>query len=291
MNLARPNKVKPRMWAPGRVRMGHHLARGLVGYWPFWEGPSGSTRLMDASGSSNHGVLTNMDPPTDWVNSPYGYALDLDGTDDYIRIPLTDSLSSVGTGPFAVSGWFKTSGAFQEGCLINHLTNDPSSYSGWMLWFWAVGDKLRLYMDSGVRVTHPTVPSAGWHHVVGQWTGTSAQIWLDNVEASAAYAIAPAVSAFDYHIGAYYAGGGDTGGTPDFRHDDAIGSVALWNRSFSAAEIQELYEDPFGLIRPPSAMALFAIGASGGAPPAGITRLVGGRGLFSLAGNGGGLAA
>jgi hypothetical protein len=48
-------------------------------------GPTGNT-LLDLSGCDNRGTLTNMDPATDWVAGPDGWALDLDGSNDYAPI-------------------------------------------------------------------------------------------------------------------------------------------------------------------------------------------------------------
>jgi len=59
---------------------------GLVGLWPLAAG--GGVDAYDLSGYGNHGTLTNMDPATDWVPSPYGWALDLKNTAvQYLTIP------------------------------------------------------------------------------------------------------------------------------------------------------------------------------------------------------------
>jgi len=65
--------------------------KGLVGAWSPSLGRSG-LKLIDHSGFKNHGILTSMDPATDWIisnagKSGTGHALDYDGTDDHIAIP------------------------------------------------------------------------------------------------------------------------------------------------------------------------------------------------------------
>lgn len=50
---------------------------------PSVQGPSG-LNLYDLAGGRRHGTLTNMDAPTDWVRSQGRYALDFDGTNDYV---------------------------------------------------------------------------------------------------------------------------------------------------------------------------------------------------------------
>ena len=52
-------------------------------------GASGAgDKWFDLSGYGNNGTLTNMDPATDWVTSPYGRALDFDNveTPQYVDI-------------------------------------------------------------------------------------------------------------------------------------------------------------------------------------------------------------
>lgn len=89
-------------YAPGKRRQAKYpsLWRGCVGAWSMGLGPTGAT-LRDWSGMRNHGTLTNMDPATDWVVSDGQYALDFDGTDDYVEI--TDRTPS-GT-PYSISVW------------------------------------------------------------------------------------------------------------------------------------------------------------------------------------------
>lgn len=66
------------------------LQRGLVASYAPLLGRQGN-RLFDWSGHNRHGTLTNMDAGTDWVpasvNGLSGYALDFDGTDDYVQTP------------------------------------------------------------------------------------------------------------------------------------------------------------------------------------------------------------
>jgi hypothetical protein len=65
------------------------LRQGLVGAWCPSLGASGF-RLIDRSGYNNHGVLTNMDPNTDWVTSGGKGALDFDGVNDFVQFSVPD---------------------------------------------------------------------------------------------------------------------------------------------------------------------------------------------------------
>ena len=75
------------------------LSDGLVGYWSPWLGSSGY-RLLDRTAYANHGSLVNMDAGTDWIGATIqgrsGYALDFDGTNDYVSL-TSKNLASITT--------------------------------------------------------------------------------------------------------------------------------------------------------------------------------------------------
>jgi hypothetical protein len=82
------------------------LTTGLVGAWCPSLGPTG-TRLRDVSGRNNDGVLTNMDPNTDWITSGGKGALDFDGVDDYVSAPINASYQF---GSFSCCLWQRRTG-------------------------------------------------------------------------------------------------------------------------------------------------------------------------------------
>jgi len=82
---------------------------GLIGMWVPFLGPS-SAILRDMNGYGNDGVLTSMDPATDWVvgGNPRlpGYALNFDDTEgEYVAIGDNDYLIS--GEPFSILWWEK----------------------------------------------------------------------------------------------------------------------------------------------------------------------------------------
>ena len=80
-----------------------NLWNGCVGAWCPSEDRSRSDRLTDFSQFGNHGVLTNMDPATDWVPSQGKIALDFDGTLDHIVAKAIQPVH-----PFSFGGWFNS---------------------------------------------------------------------------------------------------------------------------------------------------------------------------------------
>ena len=101
------------------------LWQGLVGAWSPCLSPPGGTILRDLSGRGNHGTLTNMDPATDWVLSGGRSALDFDGSNDYVSLPI-NGMSVASGRVFTVSAWVSTSSSANDICFlcIGTLTGD-----------------------------------------------------------------------------------------------------------------------------------------------------------------------
>jgi len=76
-----------------------------IARWKFNEGTGSSAK--DSSGNDYHGALTDMDSATDWVVGKYGYALDFDGSNDYVGIAHSDLLN-LGN-DFTLQAWVKES--------------------------------------------------------------------------------------------------------------------------------------------------------------------------------------
>ena len=117
------------------------LADGLVGYWSPWLGSSGY-RLLDRTRYANHGTLTNMDAGTDWVGATIqgrsGYALDFDGSNDFVDIDVIkpSSTMTVATWVYVRSfsnspllyTWIASSGAADYGFLETNSTGSQLFY-------------------------------------------------------------------------------------------------------------------------------------------------------------------
>ena len=83
------------------------LRQGLVGCWVPSLGASGYT-LLDRSGRSNHGTLTNMAGQNNWQANGSGLTLNFDGSNDYVAIPSSAALASA----VWCSFWFYLTASF-----------------------------------------------------------------------------------------------------------------------------------------------------------------------------------
>lgn len=228
------------------------LAQGLVFAGLGFRGSDKTTHFQDSSLYGNHGTLTNMAPPTDWVFDPTlcRWVLDFDGANDYVLVTNSTSLALA---ELTVSFWHKS-------------TEYGPNHSAWY------GRYGLLDRDA------PGEGNAGWAIVRGQNDGTVDFICRDTVHQSTAdistgawthVAVAKdSARAKCYVNGVLDYDNADTGVITNTRNiyigslanttyaaTAQIGDLLLYDRALSAAEIQQL-ADPSnvtysGLILPP----------------------------------------
>lgn len=163
------------------------LWRGCVGAWAPCLGPTGLT-LRDWSGFGHHGTLTNMDTATDWASSSGRYAVDLDGSNDFISCGSAAFFAK--TDPFSGSAWIRpTTGSRTESIFAKWAVGTSA---GWQ--FQKVSGKPSLYLvnSSGVSYFYAEsttiLSSATWCHVGfsydGSVTGAGIRIYVNGKESA-----------------------------------------------------------------------------------------------------------
>ena len=224
---------------------------GLVGLWQPTLGPTG-LKLFDQSGYHRDGTLTNMDPATDWVTSPHGWALDLDGTNDYV-----DCGEISFPGPVSVLfDWAGSSSSTSIGGM--------GGYNGtaWMLGP-DEGDRVMFYALSGASpaITGLTLGTTR-HTAVGTFMpSTYVRVYLDGGTGGFAEDTSGIPVALTPDVSIKLGNRGDGTG-------DILGQLyraAIWSRILLPSEIQLLHHDPHAIVRLKQRV-LFA--SAGGAPPA-----------------------
>jgi hypothetical protein len=160
-----------------------------------------STEAVDISKYGNNGTLQNMEPE-DWVTGKYGYALDFDGTNEYVNVPDDTSLEPTSV---TVEAWINTdtnagdhsiAGKWRE-TLGFHL--NPSTYNGYVLY--QDGATLKMTVGFGAG-SYRTASVAGaiaagqWQHVAGTYNGTTGDmaVFSNGVEVGTASGAANAIS-------------------------------------------------------------------------------------------------
>lgn len=229
-----------------------NLWRGLIGAWVPTLGPMGTT-LRDVSGFGNHGTLTNMDPPNDWVigGNPKvpGYVLDFDGGDDD-AVDLGTSLRGTEL-VWSISVWF----------MLRTLPSDENDHriistDGDEELFYADNspDELKCFSFGNVgddKITIAPIALNTWQHaVVVNRIGTiDAYIDGENKLDNATFNFS--ANNTNWFIGN---GPAQTQKAPNGQ----VGPFYAWNRRINPGEVKQLYNDPLGLVRLRSRMAVKA---------------------------------
>lgn len=216
---------------------------GLVGYWSFEDG-KGSSQVVDRSGNSNHGTLTNMNANTAWTNgaTTTGQALSFDGANDYVNIAdffYSDTLS--------VCLWFKASSVTADLKSMIIKRNTPgvtqASVNEWGLSYSTAGFHFFSSLDSVTTVVNlnsATIPSTGvWYYLcaVQRGNGDIASIYIDGIEEATYTQTGVMANTTNFiQIGARSA-------NLDTRYlSGSIDEVRIYNRALSSSEVARLYK-------------------------------------------------
>ena len=195
---------------------------GVVGYWAPCLGPTG-LRLHDVSRWNNWGTLTNMDPPTDWVIDGGHYALDFDGTNDYVQTGSVFSVANAVT----LSAWVYRN---NDG---NHVFFDKGNTVNNFILFAQSGLRLRGSSSTEVVGTYST--ASRWSHVVGTILGTTGTVYAEGVQLATGTVATVGNTADVLSLGRYSTGGGG------YYLHGRMSDAAIWNRALTPNEIRTLY--------------------------------------------------
>ena len=214
--------------------MSRNILQGLVGAWCPSLGPSGYT-LLDRSGAGSHGALTNMDAGA-WKGSPGGWALDFDGTNDYVTFgnpPILNTMISM-----TVAFWvYHRSSSFFE------LGKYRSSGYGFLIYgapatgFQFDGRDGGGYLSSGASGAYT---QNQWYHVVGRKAGNVWSISVNGLQKNSTTTGTGTTAMSNsnpFEIGRLLADS-----SPEGYLNGLMDDVAIWNRAITAPEMWQLYQ-------------------------------------------------
>lgn len=151
------------------------LWRGCVGAWNPGLGPTGLT-LRDWSGFGRHGTLTNMVAGDDWLVRQGRYALDFDGTNDYLSMPC----APIGANNYTVSVFFQqVTGAtsLDIAAPSNPITTSTTGYNFPRI---AIRElNIQISRDARGAYTASATGDNAWHHLALVRRSGSVEIYLD----------------------------------------------------------------------------------------------------------------
>jgi concanavalin A-like lectin/glucanase superfamily protein/Big-like domain-containing protein/purple acid phosphatase-like protein len=217
-----------------------------VAYWKLDDG-SGN-KAADASGKANTGTLQNG--PL-WTSGRKGGGLSLDGVNDFVRVPHTADLDAY---PLTVTAWFKTSTTTGVRGLVNKYV--ANSYNGYQLFFdtgslcaWYLrSTSSYVYDGTGCTMKTPGYNDGRWHQATLVVDASGGKLYVDGaLKASRAWTgTAGATSTTqEIHLGHYpKAFGGKE------YLNSGLDEVQIYNRAFTALEVQQLYNQVAGPVVP-----------------------------------------
>ena len=171
----------------------------------------------------------------DWVKttpiSGGGYALDFDGSDDYVDVSGLDSSYTNITQALWVKTSQSSSGPPHSVTLMTKRQIDGSGWPGL-----AFNNSNALFMmdkkDYINYVTGPDINDGAWHQVTGVKSGNNYTIYVDGVSGNSKTDATALASSYNLHIGHHGAWGKYFSGSLD--------DVRIYNRALSAKEVEAL---------------------------------------------------
>jgi len=218
---------------------------GVVGAWCPSLGPTG-LKLHDHSRRNNWGTLTNMDAATDWTISGGQYALDFDGTNDYVTAGSFSGQPVVG-----LSVWLKpanTITAAASGGVLMQMRFGTAN-----TWYLALGSATINLTNEYITVIDTSAAGSGyragvtdggsiasdmWSHIFVRWTGAAYEIWFNGANKTLSVVGTPLLAMAN---AMYLACVDGDGAGPRAFYSGQIDDVLQYSRTLSPNEIRRLY--------------------------------------------------
>jgi len=151
--------------------------RALIGYWKFDE--KFGSAVLDSSGASNHGTVRQgftstspLHPSPVWEPGRKGAALRIDGLDDWVNVPDSDSIDTTGVNnAITISAWIKLD-RYNDAKLFNVVVQRHMAATRVEQFFMGLNNGLptvgiNFFYGSGVNL----VPLSTWVHFAMTYDG------------------------------------------------------------------------------------------------------------------------
>ena len=229
-----------------QLNTSHPLARSLVGCWLFNSGTG--EKVFDSSGNNNPGIIYG---DTSWAAGKFGSALSFGGSSGYVNC---GSNTSIMPNAFTVVGMIRTN-AGDYNSLFSWRTDSltPGLYIRY-----SYDDRAIIHMGaSNYRYFYHSpvnIADGNWHHVAFVVPGNA----INDIQNSKMYA-----DGKEQTVWATYNAGEQNskqicsiGRAGSHYFNGNIGHVMIFNRVLTAAEIAQLYREPFCMFKGETSPAL-----------------------------------
>jgi len=200
------------------------------------------TYVYDFSGNGNNGTLIDGEGDEVTSDGKLNGAFDFDGGDDYVDVG-SDSSLQIGTNDFTISLWIDASDT-QSGTKSSPLSNFGGN-NYWYVRYNGYGTKpfLRTAFNNNLVDTEcdADIGDAGWYHLTWVIDRDGNQVCYVNshlssdVEDISTYSAIDVTGSTHAHISYLY-------GVSGFEFNGSLDEVAIWNRTLSAQEIEDIYK-------------------------------------------------
>ena len=224
-------------------------ATSSIALWHIDEGQGGT--IYDDSTNSNDGTVSASSTMNNWTSGKYGNAIDFDGTNDYITVSDSTSLSI--TSDLSLSAWIRPDVVDKEQTILGKWDEttgtDDRSYRLWLdssnnLNFSVSTDGAAVVTQTDTNITF----SAGtWYHIEGVYddAGTM-KIYIKGAIQNTKSSGVP-VSVDDNASNLYIGGKENTAGSVDTKFDGIIDDVRVYNYARSASQVLIDYNGGFAV--------------------------------------------
>ncbi|MGC9309693.1 MAG: LamG domain-containing protein [Candidatus Nanoarchaeia archaeon] len=198
---------------------------GLVSVWHMNE-DSWKNSIEDTSGQEND--LEAGGNPLFQQQGKLNYSIEFDGDGDIFTKDHNINLNN-----YTISTWIKTSEKATQG--IFELTEDSTNERE-VLWLTNNGYPGMMYNGISYKLSSIDVADGEWHHILAKYNGEP-EIYIDGQEVSLGDELSGGSALYTNKL--YI---GKINVLNDYYFKGHIDELALWNRSLSPQEIQEVYK-------------------------------------------------
>ena len=201
-------------------------------------------------GNSEYTSSNNNDAEVQGATLTEGYdgeaksAYSLDGTDDYLVIPHSESLSLDTQATFSL-WWKHEPQAAQDEYYTLFEKSDPERGGHSRYGMWLIGDHVEVCIEAPDNSAQNCLDSTvalgqGWHHLAATFDGAALRIYLDG-KPSGERAVTPSgISQSDFKT---FIGTDQYAPEPLYTRG-VIDELRIYNRALSAEEIAAYYRTP-----------------------------------------------
>lgn len=240
---------EPNIWKGNVWSFRTRYEPNFMSWWKFDEG--NGTIAYDSAGSNN-GTLVNG--PV-WTSGQLNWALDFDGTDDYVSAPDSNSLD-FSTEDLSISLWIKPVDLGDGGIVGKYDKWGEYNYAIWYeggILYFEVGYSGQSYNDLAqfeAEVSSTTVNIANqWYHITGTYDHNQVRLYINGQEADSKSEnrnLGEGTGPFCIGTVRYNGTSSSSSNETNDYFNGVIDDVRIYHRSLSAVEVYQLYQQSFG---------------------------------------------